>query len=160
MPPLNPQVASPLFPQFTPTIAANAKAAGDCVGNAFQLSVKTPFSSGEVGPIGIVQSAMLTDLDGLAPRLAIQIYRATFTDAGDAVAFAPGASAPGNYAGTILVNPTDWLVLGGVGYATVSAYGLASRIVNATWYAQIVSVDGFTVVTPNSIQGALAGIIS
>ncbi len=157
MPPLNPQVASPLFAEFTPTIAANAKVAGACVGNAFQLSAKTPFSSGEQGPIGIVQSAILTDKDGLSPRLAIMLYRVAFTDAGDAVAFG-GTDA--NYAGMILVNPTDWLVIGGIGYATVSAYGLASKIVGAIWYAQIVSVDGFTVVTPNSIKGALAGIIS
>ena len=154
-------VISPaLNAEFAPTIAAAVKAAGDCVGNAFQLAVPCPVSSGQNGPIGIVQAAQLTDLDALSARLAIQIYKAAFTDAGDGNAFAPGVGAPPNYVGTILVNPTDWITLGGVGYATVSAYGLAAKIVGGVWYAQIITVDGLTTATPNGIRGALSGIIT
>ncbi len=153
-------VSPPLNAAFAPTIAAGVKAAGACVGNAFQLAVPCPTKSGNNGPIGIVQAGRFTDVDGLAARLVLQIYSAAFADAGDGVAFAPGAGAENNYVGTVLVNPTDWLTLGSVGYATVSAYGMASQIVGKIWYAQLVAVDALTTVTPDGIRGAISGIIT
>lgn len=152
-------ISPPLNATFAPTIAIAAKAAKDNVGNAFQLVVPTRTKSGNNGPIGIVQSARLTDLDGLSPRIALQIYKVAITDAGDGNTHTP-SPLPRDYVGTVLVNPTDWLVINGIGYATVSAYGMASVIEGGIWYGQLVAVDGWSVATVDSIQGAISGIVT
>jgi len=153
-------VSPPLVASFAPTIAASAHAAGDCLGNKFQLAAPCPVSSGSPGPVGIVQTVTLTDVDHLDGRIALMVYHTDFTDAGDDNAFAPGAGAEANYVGMAVVEPTDWLTLGNVGYATVSAFGMAAKVIGGVWYAQLVAVDAITTVTPNGIKGAVSGIIT
>lgn len=154
---ITPQVSTPLNAPFAPTIAIAAKAAGTCIGNKFTLAAPSPISSGRNGPTGIVQAMHITDKDATQTRMALMIYETDFTDAGDGNAF--GGTEAG-YVGHVLVNAADWLVLGGKGYATVSAYGLAGKVTGAQWFAQLVTVDGITTVQTDSIQGAVSGIIS
>lgn len=125
-----------------------------------ELSVPCPFSSGEPGPIGIVQSFVLTCKDKIAPRLGLAIFNADFTTIADNAAFAPTDADMLNFVGLLVVESNHWLNFNVNAQATRSAYGLAGKIIGGKWYAQFVAIEALTITTADAIRGKIAGIIT
>lgn len=159
--PLNPIVSNPLSADLAPTVGAGARATNETIGQKLAIDLPCPFTSGsDHGPIGIVQAAPLLSLDAQAKRIGLFLFRADYTDPGDAAAFAPSDADMEKCIGRIVWEANHWTVFANNAYADRTALGLAGKIIGHTWYGQYVALEALTVTTADMLKGKLAGIIT
>lgn len=156
----NPIVSTPFRADKPIFTSAAAYAAGDSIGSLLTLDAPSPFLSGPSGPILIVQSLTVVDLDDQKSPLDIVLFSSAPTDPGDNNPFAPTDADALKVVGRLSVSSGDYQTYGTKAVATMPALGLSAPIVGKELFALVIAQGGPTYTGTDRLRTKLTGILT